>query len=175
MEGVERNTYGKNDFQQKAIRGDVEYLRKLRDEEVVVLEQCEDAEVQDDIERCPSLCLILCFRFSDEQSATPRTERGKRNKQQKPPVPPAVEHITRHHNESVLHPQLILRLADEAVENKPIEKEDYRQKDGELDGVEKHGIMTYLENAKIRKIEMEKLNYNSCSFFYFSSPKEFRL
>ena len=53
-------------------------------------------------------------------------------------IPPAVEHIARHHNESVLQTQLPLRLADKTVENEPIEQEDYRQEEGELDGVEKH-------------------------------------
>lgn len=32
----------------------------------------------------------------------------------------------------------MLRLGDEAVEDEPIEEEHYRQKDGELDGVEEH-------------------------------------
>ena len=90
----------------------------------------------------------LVFSPLHQHSAAPRAERGKSNKQQKPPVPPAVEHITRHYNECVLQPQLVLRLADEAVEDEPIEQKDYRQEDGELDGVEEHIVLS-LASAKV--------------------------
>ena len=111
---------------------------KLCDEKVVILEKREDAQVQDNIERRPCLCLLSCFSLSDEQTAAPRAERGKRDKQQKPPIPPAIEHITRHHNESILQTQLPLRLPDETVKDKPIEQKDYWKKYRELDGVKKH-------------------------------------
>ena len=104
----------------------MEQLRKLCDEEVVVLEHRKDAKVQDNIERCPCLCPILCFRLSDEQAAAPRAKRSKSDEQKEPPVPPAIEHITRHHYEGVLQTQLPLRLADKTVEDIPIEQEDYR-------------------------------------------------
>ena len=113
-------------------------LCKLGDEEVVILEQGKDAKVKHNVERRPCLRLLPGLCFSDNQPAAPRTERSESNEQQKPPVPPAVKHIACHHYESVLQPQLPLRLADEAVEDKPIEQEHYRQEYRELDGVEEH-------------------------------------
>ena len=61
----------------------------------------------------------------------------------KTPIPPTVKHIARHHNEGVLQPQLVLRLADEAVEDEPIEQKDYRQEQGELDGIEEHILLGF--------------------------------
>ena len=130
-------------------------LCKLGDEEVVVLEQGKDAKVQDDVECRPSLCLLSCFCLSDEQSTTPRTQRSECNEQQKPPVPPAVKHVTGHHHKSVLQPQLPLRLADKAVEDEPIEKEDYRQEYRELDGIEKH-IALGFAGAKVGKYSKQE-------------------
>ena len=56
----------------------------------------------------------------------------------KTPIPPTVKHIARHHNEGVLQPQLVLRLADKTAEDKPIEQENYWKKYRELDGIEEH-------------------------------------
>ena len=138
MEGVERNAYRKYHFQQKPIRGDVEQLCELGDEEVVILEQGKDAKVKHNVERRPCLRLLPSFCFSDEHPATPRTKRCKCDEQQKTPVPPTVEHIACYNYKSVLQLQLPLRLADEAVEDKPIEQKDYRQEYRELDGIEEH-------------------------------------
>ena len=71
LESVKRNTNGKYHLQQKSICSDMEQLCKFRDEEVVILEQCKDAKVQDDVERRPSLCFFLCLCLPNEQSATP--------------------------------------------------------------------------------------------------------
>ena len=127
----------------------MEKLCKLCDEKVVILEQSKDAEIQNNVKPHPSLCLFLRFSLSDEQSTTPRAERSESDEQKEPPIPPAIEHITRHYNESVLQPQLVLRLADEAVENKPVEQEHYRQEEGELDGVEEHSIIFGCKNTTI--------------------------
>ena len=62
---------------------------------------------------------------------------------QKAPVPPAVEHVARRHNESVLQLQLVLRLADEAVEDKPIEQKHYRKKNCKLNRVEEQ-LLTFI-------------------------------
>jgi len=125
-------------------------LCKLSDEEVIVFEQRKDAEIQNNVKPHPSLCLFLRFSLSDEQSTTPRAERSESDEQKEPPIPPAIEHITRHYNESVLQPQLVLRLADEAVEDEPIEQEDYWKKQGELDGVEEH--IAWFAGAKLGKL-----------------------
>ena len=84
---------------------------------------------------------MLAINPLHQHPAAPRAEGCKGDEEQKTPVPPAVKHITRHHHESVLQTQLPLRLADEAVEDEPIEQEDYRQKQGELDGVEEHNVI----------------------------------
>ena len=51
LESVERDTDGQNHLQQKSVCGDVEQLRKLRDEEVIILEDSQNQQVQDDIGR----------------------------------------------------------------------------------------------------------------------------
>ena len=99
----------------------MEQLRELSDEEVVVLEECQNAKVQNDIKGCPKFGLLSCFCLSDEQAAAPRAERGESDEQKEPPVPPSVEDVASHHDEGVLQAQLPLRLADETVEDKPIE------------------------------------------------------
>ena len=107
---------------------------------------------------------MLVLNPLHQHSAAPRTKRGECNKQQKTPVPPAVKNITRHHHESVLQPQLVLRLADKAVEDEPIEQEDYRQKQGELDGVEEH-ILWVLRRQRYDKFcgyAKEKLKVLEC-------------
>ena len=43
----------------------------------------------------------------------------------------------------------MLRLADEAVEDEPIEQEDYWKKQGELDGVEEHSEIFGCKNTTI--------------------------
>ena len=110
---------------------------------------------------------MLVFNPLHQHSATPRAKRGKRDEQQKTPIPPAVEHITRHNNESVLQPQLPLRLADEAVENEPIEQKDYRQKQGELYGVEEH-ILCALRRQRYDKF-LGYANRKSHYLLYISS------
>lgn len=152
MESVERDAYGEYHFQQQAVRGDVEQLGKLRDEEVVILEKSQDAEVEDDVQPHPCLGLFLVLGFPYQQSATPRAERGEGDEQQEAPIPPAVEHVTCDHHESVLQAQLPLRLADESVEDEPIEQEYYRQEYRELDGVKEHNALFSV--AKIKKISM---------------------
>ena len=127
-------------------------LCKLGDEEVVVLEQGKDAKVKHNVERRPCLRLLPGLCFSDKQTASPRTERGESNEQQKPPVPPSIEHITGHHHKSVLQSQLLLRLADKAVEDEPIEQEDYWEEYRELDGVEKHNALCCIVVAKVKII-----------------------
>ena len=77
LEGVERDSDRQNHFQQQSIRGDVEQLRELGDEEVVIFEQGKDTKIQDDIERRPKLGFLSCSCLPDEQSAAPRTERGE--------------------------------------------------------------------------------------------------
>ena len=124
-------------------------LRKLRNEEVIILEQGKNAEIQDNIECCPSFRLALRISLSDEQSATPRAKRSEGNKQQKAPIPPAIKHIARHHHECVLQLQLVFRLANKTVEDEPIEQKDYRQKYGELNGIEKHIILAGFKVAKV--------------------------
>ena len=138
LERVERNAHGKYHLQQQTIRREMEQLRKLGDEKVIILEQGKDAKVQDDVERRPRLRLLFRICFPDEQAAAPRAERGESDEQQETPVPPAVEHIAGHHHKSVLQPQLPLRLADEAVEDEPIEQKDYWKKNRKLHGIEKH-------------------------------------
>ena len=113
-------------------------LSKFGDKEVVILKQGKNAKVQDNVKCSPGLCLLFGLCFSYEQSTSPRAERGESDEQKEPPVPPAIEHITGHHNEGVLQTQLPLPLADKAVEDEPIEQEHYRQEDGKLDGVEEH-------------------------------------
>ena len=49
LESVERDAYGKYHLQQQPVRGDVEQLRELGDEEVVVLENGQYQQVQDDV------------------------------------------------------------------------------------------------------------------------------
>ena len=51
LESVERYAYGKYNLQQQTIRGNVEQLRKLGDEKVVILENGQNQEVQDDVGR----------------------------------------------------------------------------------------------------------------------------
>ena len=114
----------------------MEQLGELRDEEVVVLEHCQDAEVEDNVQPHPCFGCFLRLGLTYEKAATPRAERGERYQQQETPVPPAVEHIARHHNKGILQFQLPLRLADEAVEDKPIEQKNYRKEYRELNGVE---------------------------------------
>ena len=143
-------------------------LRKLCNEKVVILEQGKDAKVKHNVERRPCLRLLPGLCFSNKQTASPRTKGCKRDEQQKPPVPPPIKHLTRHHNESVLQTQLPLRLADEAVEDEPIEQKYYRQEYRELDGVEKHNVRSVCD-AKVRNysiyrkqlIESEKISQNS--------------
>ena len=116
----------------------MEQLSKLGDEEVVIFEQSKDTKIQDDIERRPCFRILPGLCFSDKQTASPRTKGCKRDEQQKTPVPSSIEHIAGHHHKSVLQTQLPLRLADEAVEDEPIEQKYYRQEYRELDGVEEH-------------------------------------
>ena len=116
----------------------MEQLRKLGDEKVVILENGKNPKIEDNIKRRPSLCFLSRLCPSDEQSTAPRAERCENDKQQKPPIPPTIKHIARHHDKSVLQTQLPLRLADEAVEDEPIEQEHYRKKYRELEGIEQH-------------------------------------
>ena len=141
LEGVERDAYGKDHLQQQSLRRNVEHSGELGDKEVIVFENSKNAEVQHNIEPHPCLGLFPRSSLSDKQAAAPRAERSEGDEQQKTPVPPTVEDITGHDNECVLHAQLPFRLADETVENKPIEQKHYRQKYRELDGIEKHGIV----------------------------------
>ena len=77
-------------------------MRELSDEEVIVLEQRKNAEIKDDVEGCPDLGLLSCFRPPDEQTAAPRAEGGEGDEQQESPVPPAVEDVACHHHEGIL-------------------------------------------------------------------------
>ena len=164
MKRVERDTYGKYHFQQQAVRRNMEQLRKLGDEKVVIFECSQDTQIEDDVQPHPSFGFFRRLSLSDKQSAAPRTKRCKCDEQQKTPVPPTVEHIACHNYKSVLQTQLPLRLADEAVEDKPIEQKDYRQEYRELDGVEEHNVRSVCD-AKVRNysiyrkqlIESEKI------------------
>ena len=51
LEGVERDADGKYHLEQQALRGNVEQLRELSDEEVIVLEDGQNQQIQDDIGR----------------------------------------------------------------------------------------------------------------------------
>ena len=51
LEGVETDAHGQNHFQQKPVRGDVEQLGELGDEEVIVLENGQYQQVEDDVGR----------------------------------------------------------------------------------------------------------------------------
>ena len=59
LEGVERDADGKYHLEQQPVRGDVEKLRELGDEEVVILEDGQNQQVQDDVGRCYQLFAFL--------------------------------------------------------------------------------------------------------------------
>ena len=82
----------------------------------------------------------------NEQAAQERTERGYGYEDEKPPVPPAVENVTGNDDEEVLQEQLVLAAAECVVEDEPIEQEHYRQKNGKLNGVEKHNSINAFVN-----------------------------
>ena len=94
----------------------------------------------------------MAFNPLHQHPTAPRAERGEGDEQKETPVPPAVKNIAGRHHEGVLQAQLPLRLADEPIEDEPIEQEHYRQEDGELDGVEEHGVCCLFCVAKVGKI-----------------------
>ena len=136
LECVERDADRQDEVQQKGIGLKSKQLRELADEEVVVLEQGEDAEVEDDVGPKDEL---LPFRIAlDADAAQKRAQSGEGDEDQETPVPPAVKDIRRDDNQHVLDCQLVLASAYPSVADEPIEEKHYRQEKQKLNGIEEH-------------------------------------
>ena len=107
-------------------------LDRLSEKKVVVLERAEDAEVDHAAERETRLRRGRPRRGVRLQEAERPAPRAREHDQrEKPPVPPAVEHVARRHDEQVLEA--------ETRSEQPVAREDERQKQQEFWRVEKHG------------------------------------
>ena len=139
LESVETDTHRENHVQEQAIGLAAKEFCKGTDKEIVVLVCAEDSEIDDDIDYHHGFACARGLGMLYADAAEKRTERCEGDEDKKPPVPPAVEDVTGNDNEEVLQEQLVLAATERVVEHKPIEEEDYRQKNGKLNGVEEHG------------------------------------
>ena len=132
LERVERDAHGQDDAQQRQ-RG-VEPQRFQQDgqavrEEVEILEEAEDAEVEDGAGGDPALA--GAERGGAGEGLPDPVIRGRRERQQEQeaPIPGAVEQIAGGEQQAVLA----------AVRQKQVEQEDGREEDEECQAVEQHG------------------------------------
>ena len=133
LESVETDADGKDYLDQQSVRPPAEKgVREGSDEEVVVLENSQNQQVNDGVDGIHRLRLPGILPELLDQQARSETARGSECDQEKePPVPPSVEDVGYHYHEEILQLEVL-------TEDEPIEQKDYRQKDGEFYGVEKH-------------------------------------
>lgn len=127
LKGIERDADRQDNLQQEVVvGGDVEEFGERGDEEVVVFEDAEDAEVEQDVPHADDAAQRLSAEAFDQEPAGVAAQRREGDQHQKPPVPPAVEEVAGPYDEEVLRPQA-------AVEHEPVEQEDDRKKQCELE------------------------------------------
>ena len=103
LEGVKGNADGKDEGEGRGMRNEGRRKDQLRtgheriDKEIVVLENTEDAKIDDQGERDIRL-------RPRHQPKNIRPRACERDQNQEPPVPPTVEHIARHEQQNVLRP-----------------------------------------------------------------------
>ena len=66
LESIERNADRKDDSKQKAVCGDAKELSELAYKEIVVLEDCENGEIESYISSCPYFRVLGSLRFCNE-------------------------------------------------------------------------------------------------------------
>ena len=139
LECVETDSYRQDEMQeQSVIFSSKEQVCERRNKEVVILEYTKNQEIDDDVQSIDSSSLsAILSKHVNQQSCNETTRRGECYKEKESPIPPSVEDVGYHHDEEVLQLKVL-------VENEPIEQEHYRQKDGELDGIERHFGLLYL-------------------------------
>ena len=133
LEGVETDADGEDYLEQQPFCLPAEeHVRKGRDEEIIILENAQDKQVEDDIDRIDRLGFSRCLPvLVNKKARSETTGRGECNQEKEPPVPPSIEDVGHHYDEEILQLKVLL-------EDEPIEQKHYRQEDGELYGVEKH-------------------------------------
>ena len=140
LEGIETNADGKYDLHRRPVGLHPEQAEnglEAVSEEIEILEYSEYAQIDDDVGGTDATLMAgVPVESFHQKSAEVTAQRRECYQQQKPPVPPAVEDVAGNEDERILKSQLPLRLADESVEYKPIEQEDYREEYEELNGVE---------------------------------------
>ena len=131
LERIEADAYGQKQMQQGPVGLEAEAHHQCVEtcgKEVVVFEEAEHTEVEHQISDigsgCP-LCLSPHFAAFHPQRAQVGAACGEQYQPQEAPIPPPVEHITRHEQQHVLPPPRLMQS--------PVEQENEREKECKSD------------------------------------------
>lgn len=150
LERVETDAHRQHQAERARINGSAqegEGLDEAREEEVVVLEETQQAQVghQAHGHQQPAARRRLCaLQAQSHQIVHPGREQPKHEVAR---VPPAIEHAAGGDQEDVARP-------DAPPEHTPVQAEHQRQEQGEVDGVEQHGRSLFRTGAA--KVVIEK-------------------